>query len=315
MKRCRFHWLESGVQPIARHVRAANSRNREPNEYQLRVRLRAFVSACNADGCASQREAVWRTRVTRSPTFCRRTRRCAPRNSDINWITARHKRFNGAARAAKGSPEYCAFNAFIRITSEMDTREKGERPRQGTKSTQTGPWASSGLSSQYFFVYSSSPDGETSTRYFQRFPSRAGGPAFSLLSKCAEFDYAVVGGTRCGSRKTTCRSFSDIGYSISATRRIYRIILVISRLIRAENTRWKSTAVMRPRFRVICMHGCETVLPRIQNMPRKYSTLRVCERERQKWSADNTRFAYEYLGNIPRFPLWGRKKRYVLCPL
>lgn len=92
--------------------------------------------------------------------------------------------------------------------------------------------------------------------------SRAAARSFSLLSKCVESDYGGVQETRRGSRKTACRSLDDIGYSrYRALSGICRIILVISRLIRAENTRWKSNAVVRPRYSVIYMHDCEAVLP------------------------------------------------------
>ena len=77
---------------------------------------------------------------------------------------------------------------------------------------------------------------------------------FSLLLKCDESDYAVY--TR-DVEKLLARSFGDIGYvlDISRSTDTYRVILVIPRLIRAENTRWKSTMVVRPRSRVIYMHG------------------------------------------------------------
>lgn len=113
--------------------------------------------------------------------------------------------------------------------TRLDTPSwRGERPRQrqGTRSTRTEPSVSPSLPSRYFFVYSFYLYGR---RYFL---SRAGSPAFSLLSKCVESDYAMYTKRDVEVGKTACRSLGNIGYLISATLRVCRIILVISRLIR-----------------------------------------------------------------------------------
>jgi len=93
--------------------------------------------------------------------------------------------------------------------------------------------------------------------------------------------------------KTARRSFGDIGYVLDISRSpdTYRVILVIPRLIRAENTRWKSTMVVRPRSRVIYMHGWWDDITRNP----KYIVEIFDIAYLKKWSTDNTHFAYEYL--------------------
>lgn len=54
-------------------------------------------------------------------------------------------------------------------------------------------------------------------------------------------------------------------YSISTSLDTSEIILDISRWIRTQNTRWKSTAVVQPHFHVICMHNREMISPSIQS--------------------------------------------------
>jgi len=100
------------------------------------------------------------------------------------------------------------------------------------------------------------------------FPLSSDSPTLSLLLK---IDYAMYTKRDVKIKKNFLRFVRRYWLlDILATLWMWRLIFVISRLIRAENTRWKSTAVVRLRFRVIYMHDCETILIWIQNMPRKY---------------------------------------------
>jgi len=126
------------------------------------------------------------------PTFCRCTRL---RAGDINWITAWHKRFNGAARVRSVAPLMPYPNQQTKHL-ELHRNPRLVCPRDISlfiRSTSTGD------------VHTILPT----------FPFSSDSPTFSLLSKCVDFDYTVYTKRDVEVEKTACSSFSDIGYSIS----------------------------------------------------------------------------------------------------